>query len=55
MYVDDISFDFTNILMCIEFSESISKQFKMSMMISELNFFLGPHKENGIHLSQSKY
>ncbi|KAL8091628.1 hypothetical protein AgCh_034040 [Apium graveolens] len=40
IYVDDIIFGSTNDALCKEFSDNMSKEFKMSMM-GELNFFLG--------------
>jgi hypothetical protein len=40
IYVDDIIFGSTNQDFCEEFSDMISREFKMSM-IGELNFFLG--------------
>lgn len=57
IYVDDIILGSTNIFMCNEFSDSMRKEFEMSMM-GELNFFVGlqiKQCDKGIHISQSKY
>ena len=40
IYVDDIIFGSTNLKVCKDFSDLMTKEFEMSM-IGELNFFLG--------------
>jgi hypothetical protein len=40
IYVDDIIFSSTNLKLCKDFSEFMTREFEMSM-IGELNFFLG--------------
>ena len=41
IYVDDIIFGSTNDSLCKEFSQDMQNEFEMSMMMGELNFFLG--------------
>jgi hypothetical protein len=56
IYVDDIIFGSTNQDFCEEFSDMISREFKMSM-IGELNFFLGlqvKQTKDGTFICQSK-
>ena len=57
IYVDDIIFGATNVLLCEEFSKCMHNEFEMSMM-GELNFFLGlqiKQTKEGIFINQAKY
>ncbi|KAH9763010.1 hypothetical protein KPL70_001029 [Citrus sinensis] len=57
IYVDDIIFGSTNVLLCKDFSSCMSQEFKMSMM-GELKYFLGlqiKQNEEGIFTNQAKY
>nr|GEY22873.1 hypothetical protein [Tanacetum cinerariifolium] len=57
VYVDDIIFGSSNLLLCREFEAIMHEKFQMSAM-GELNFFLGLQvlqKKDGIFLSQDKY
>nr|GEX93172.1 uncharacterized mitochondrial protein AtMg00810-like [Tanacetum cinerariifolium] len=57
IYVDDIIFASTNTAMCNEFSNSMTTNFKMSMM-GQMSFFLGLQIyqcPRGIFINQSKY
>ncbi|KAH9801446.1 hypothetical protein KPL71_001040 [Citrus sinensis] len=57
IYVDDIIFGSTNVLLCKDFSSFMSQEFKMSMM-GELKYFLGlqiKQNEEGIFINQAKY
>ena len=57
IYVDDIIFGATNVLLCEEFAKSMHSEFEMSMM-GELNFFLGfqiKQFKEGTFINQAKY
>ncbi|KAI3718574.1 hypothetical protein L6452_19451 [Arctium lappa] len=57
IYVDDIIFGSTRVIMCKKFEELMHQRFKMSS-IGELTFFLGlqvQQKSDGIFICQSKY
>nr|GFA20235.1 putative ribonuclease H-like domain-containing protein [Tanacetum cinerariifolium] len=57
VYVDDIIFGSSNLLLCREFEALMQEKFQMNAM-GELNFFLGLQvlqKKDGIFLSQDKY
>ncbi|XP_075095048.1 uncharacterized protein LOC142173366 [Nicotiana tabacum] len=57
IYVDDIIFGSTNLLLCKDFSNLMQSEFEMSMM-GELTFFLGlqiHQSKNGIFICQTKY
>ncbi|GJX72867.1 retrovirus-related pol polyprotein from transposon TNT 1-94 [Tanacetum coccineum] len=57
IYVDDIIFASTNIVMCNEFANLMTTKFKMSMM-GQMSFSLGlqiSQSPKGIFLNQSKY
>ena len=57
IYVDDIIFGATNVLLCEEFAKSMHSEFEMSMM-EELNFFLGlqiKQLKEGTFINQAKY
>ncbi|GKB61127.1 retrovirus-related pol polyprotein from transposon TNT 1-94 [Tanacetum coccineum] len=57
IYVDDIIFASTNIVMCDEFANQMTNKFKMSMM-GQMPFFLGlqiSQSPRGIFINQSKY
>ena len=57
IYVDDIVFGASNESLCKEFSSSMQKEFKISMM-GELTFFLGLQVKQMKHvtfLCQAKY
>jgi hypothetical protein len=45
IYVDDIIFSSTNLKVCKDFSDLMTREFEMSM-IRELNFFLGFKSSN---------
>nr|XP_016461275.1 PREDICTED: uncharacterized mitochondrial protein AtMg00810-like [Nicotiana tabacum] len=57
IYVDDIIFGSTNLLLCKDLSNLMQSEFEMSMM-GELIFFLGPQihqSEDGIFICHTKY
>ncbi|GJT74417.1 putative ribonuclease H-like domain-containing protein, partial [Tanacetum coccineum] len=57
VYVDDIIFGSTKMVLCTEFEKMMHKKFQMSST-GELTFFLGlqvKQKEDGIFISQNKY
>jgi hypothetical protein len=57
IYVDDIIFGSTNLNVCKDFSELMTREFEMSM-IGELNFFLGfqiKQLKEGTFIHQEKY
>ena len=57
VYVDDIIFGATNMVLVERFKDVMSSKFNMSL-IGELNFFLGlqvSQKEDGIQVHQQKY
>ncbi|GJU67515.1 retrovirus-related pol polyprotein from transposon TNT 1-94 [Tanacetum coccineum] len=57
IYVDDIIFASTNIVMCNEFANQMTTKFKMSM-IGNMSLFLGlqiSQSPRGIFINQSKY
>ncbi|GJU83780.1 retrovirus-related pol polyprotein from transposon TNT 1-94 [Tanacetum coccineum] len=57
IYVDDIIFASTNIVMCNEFANQMTTKLKMSMM-GQMSFFLGlqiSQSPRGIFINQSKY
>ncbi|GJX26721.1 putative ribonuclease H-like domain-containing protein [Tanacetum coccineum] len=57
VYIDDIIFGLTKMLLCTEFEKMMHKKFQMSSM-GKLTFFLGlqvKKKEDGIFISQDKY
>jgi hypothetical protein len=57
IYVDDIIFGSTNLKVCKDFSELMTREFEMTM-IGELNFFLGfqiKQLKEGTFIHQEKY
>ncbi|GJS45529.1 retrovirus-related pol polyprotein from transposon TNT 1-94 [Tanacetum coccineum] len=57
IYVDDIIFASTNIVMCNKFANQMTTKFKMSMK-GQMSFFLGlqiSQSPRGIFINQSKY
>jgi hypothetical protein len=57
IYVDDIIFGSTNLKVCKDFSDLMTREFEMSM-IGELNFFLGfqiKELKEGTFIHQKKY
>jgi hypothetical protein len=57
IYVDDNIFGFTNLKVCKDFSDLMTREFEMSMT-GELNFFLGfqiKQLKEGTFIHQEKY
>ena len=57
IYVDDIVFGATNLILCKKFEQLMEGEFKMSM-VGKLRYFLGLHikqMKEGIFINQAKY